>query len=219
MRIRGKARTASYLERGAQLLDLQPEPLDFSALKHFNEFHLEVGTGRGAFLRQLAALHPETFFVGIERFIPIVARAAALAAGNEVRNVHFYKMNVNQALTVLPTHIFAKIYLNFSDPWPKRKQEKHRLTHPQFLALYQELLAPGGWLELKTDNEAFFKWSLESLQQANWRLFAIDHNVPDLPPPGAETEGRYIQTEYETRFRSLQQPIFAFYAQPPEMTV
>lgn len=215
MRIRGNDKISSYLERSGALLELTPTSFDPSLAEEYAETRLEIGCGRGAFLAKMATQNPNVLFVGVEKFVPIIARAAALCASNDRNNVRFYRMDIGKALDVFPTGSFARIYLNFSDPWPKRRHEKHRLTHPRFLSIYEKLLAPFGVVELKTDNEPFFEWSLDSVGRAGWQLIEVDRSVADIAPQGNEHEGRFAQTEYETRFRGLGQPIFFLSTKPP----
>ena len=215
MRIRGNDKIATYLEKSETLLDLHPKFINFDDVKRYDELRLEIGCGRGAFLSQMAALNPSVYFFGVEKFVPIIARAAALAADKELSNVHFYKMDITNALNAFQSHAFSIIYLNFSDPWPKRRHEKHRLTHARFLAIYEKLLKQTGWLELKTDNEMLFVWSLHSLHRSGWEVVEMNRNLSGEAPLGKENEGRYAKTEYETRFRGLGQPIFFLQAKPP----
>ncbi len=215
MRIRGNDKITAYLEKSEALLDLHPQQADLMGTQRYDDLRLEIGCGRGAFLSQMAEANPNVYFFGVEKFVPIIARAAALAANKELSNVHFYKMDVTSALTIFPEHAFSIIYLNFSDPWPKRRHEKHRLTHARFLAIYKKLLRPEGWVELKTDNEMLFDWSLHSLHHAGWEVLEQDRKLSGEAPIGRENEGRYKKTEYEARFRGLGQPIFFLKAKPP----
>ncbi len=216
MRIRGNDKIADYLEQGAAILHLSPQPIPLELAAQFTERRLEIGCGKGAFLAQISTLHPDVLFVGIDKFVPIVARAAAQAAKRELINVRIYKADISSAPEFLPARYFSVIYLNFSDPWPKRRQEKHRLTHPRLLALYERLLTRGGTLEFKTDNAEFFAWSLRSLEKSGWQMLEVDENVAAEAPPGREVEGKFVQTEYETRFRGLGQAIFYIRAEPPQ---
>ncbi len=215
MRIRGNDKITTYLEKSETLLDLNPQKADLIDAKRYDDLRLEIGCGRGAFLSQMAAMNPTVYFFGVEKFIPIIARAAALAASNELSNVHFYKMDIANALTIFQRRAFSIIYLNFSDPWPKRRHDKHRLTHSRFLAIYEALLRQEGWVELKTDNEDFFEWSIESFRHAGWEFITVDRDLSSAPPLGNEHEGRFAKTEYETRFRRLGQPIYYLQAKPP----
>lgn len=216
LRIRGNHKISSHLERSASLLDMQPQPLEMAILEKFPEIRMEIGCGKGTFLSQIATLHPTVYFIGVEKFVPIIARAAALAVSNELTNVHFYKMDIESALSVFPEHILSYIYLNFSDPWPRRRQGKHRLTHPRFLAIYQQLLDSNGIIELKTDNLAFFEWSIQSLIKTSWIVTDVDRNLAGCAPIDKEGEGQFVHTEYETRFRGLGQPIYFLRAKPPQ---
>ena len=109
------------------------------------------------------------------------------------------------------------IYLNFSDPWPRKKQAKHRLTHPAFLKMYQTILAPGGRIIQKTDNRELFAFSIESFTGSGWKLSNVtyDLHAPETP---SEILGQNIITEYERRFLEEGQPIHRLEAVPPDLS-
>ncbi len=209
MRIRGRDKVPALLEMAAPILvDAEQNmvlPADW--LSGYDRLCLEVGCGRGSFICQMADRAPNTLFVGFEKFLEIIARAASLAASQGLRNARFIRADAAQAELILPLRAFHVIYLNFSDPWPRRRNDIKRLTHPRYLQVYRNLLTAGGWLEFKTDNAAFFDWSIGSFQKAGWNVLAIDQNVFDSAPPGEEMAAKYTQTEYEQRFRAQGTPI------------
>lgn len=209
LRIRGKEKVAHYLEQGAPLLHPRSlGPIPVSRLASHRRILLEIGCGRGAFLLKMAASHPEDLIIGLEKYTPIIARAAAIAASHGISNAVFLESDAAEAPDWIPQGRCDALYLNFSDPWPRRRNETKRLTHARFLAGYERLLAPGGRLEFKTDNADFFEWSIRSFRQAGWRTVDILRALP-ADEDGAEAGvARYVQTEYERRFRSLGQPIY-----------
>jgi tRNA (guanine-N7-)-methyltransferase len=177
--------------------------------------YLEVGCGRGTFLTTCAARQPEAKFIGLDKYTPIVARAASLALERGLTNVRILDLDVERALTVFETGAFDAIFLNFSDPWPRRRNDRKRLTHPRLLTIMAQLLRDGGVLEQKSDNAEFFEWSEEQLRVSGWRITSVTHNLPAKAPEGDETLPRYVQTEYEERFRALGIPIHHLSALPP----
>ena len=158
--------------------------------------HIEVGMGKGRFLMELAALHPDINYVGIEMYDSVLLRA-------------LQKMEeLTEEGRVLP-EIFekgevSKIYLNFSDPWPKARHAKRRLTSREFLARYDEILKPEGRVEFKTDNKDLFLFSLEEVEETKWRL--LEHTF-DLHNDEKMNAGN-VMTEYEEKFSSMGNPIY-----------
>lgn len=215
MRLRHKERVNVWLEQGAQVL-LNPNdtsPLSETLWENYNKLHLEVGCGRGAFLSQLCETQPQTFFLGIDRIPLIAARAAAILAEQQLTNMRVASGDIDDFAKRLPSHCVEVIYLNFSDPWPRRKQASRRLTHSSKLAIYQELLTASGFLEFKTDNALLFNWSITSLNQSNWTIEDVTHALPidvDHHSP------KFLQTDYEQRFRALGLPIHYLRAFPPQ---
>ena len=166
--------------------------------------HIEVGMGKGRFLRDMAALHPEINYIGIERYTSVLLRAVEKAEAAEGENSNF--LFLCQDAAVLP-EIFEpgevdRIYLNFSDPWPKERHAKRRLTSAQFLACYDQILKADGTVEFKTDNQDLFAFSLESAKQAGWEIVGATRDLHR----DAMGEGN-VMTEYEEKFSSLGNPI------------
>ena len=170
--------------------------------------HIEVGMGKGRFLMDLARLHPEINYIGIEMYDSVLLRALQKREELEQEGVvysNLYFMRVDARL--LP-EIFAqgevdKIYLNFSDPWPKARHAKRRLTSREFLARYDQILVPDGKVEFKTDNKGLFEFSLEEVKETKWNLdaFTFDlHHNEDM------VKGN-VMTEYEEKFSSMGNPI------------
>ena len=166
--------------------------------------HIEVGMGKGRFLMDLARLHPEINYIGIEMYDSVLLRALQKREELEQEGVvysNLYFMRVDARL--LP-EIFAqgevdKIYLNFSDPWPKVRHAKRRLTSREFLARYDQILVPDGKVEFKTDNKGLFEFSLEEVKETKWNLdaftFDLHHNE--------EMVRGNVMTEYEEKFSSM----------------
>ena len=168
-----------------------------------NPIRIEVGMGKGRFLRDLAALNPDVNYVGIERYTSVLLRAVERVEQEEPTNFYF----MCEDAAILP-ELFApgevdRIYLNFSDPWPKDRHAKRRLTSRQFFARYDKVLKKEGHLEFKTDNQDLFTFSLEEIPEAGWRL---DASTRDLHHDEVLNEGN-VMTEYEEKFSSMGNPI------------
>ena len=170
-----------------------------------NPIHIEVGMGKGRFLMDMAVLHPEINYVGIEMYDSVLLRAVQKREKleTEIKNLFFIRMDARQLPEVFAEGEVDRIYLNFSDPWPKDRHAKRRLTSRQFFARYDEVLAPEGHLEFKTDNQDLFTFSLEEIPEAGWHL---DASTRDLHHDPVLNEGN-IMTEYEEKFSSLGNPI------------
>jgi tRNA (guanine-N7-)-methyltransferase len=214
VRLRHKYRLPIWTEQGAaHLLDTHSTtPVNPELWEAYDALDVEIGCGRGAFLQQMATLHPRTFFIGIDRIPLIAARAAAMVAEYQLPNVRIASGDIQDFAPRLGHHFVQTLYLNFSDPWPRRRQAIRRLTHASKLSVYADLLTLEGCLEFKTDNAALFEWSLASFTQAGWTLMDVTHQVlADESQPYA----KYIQTDYEKRFRALGTPICYLRAMPP----
>lgn len=166
--------------------------------------HLEIGMGKGRFLTDLAALHPDVNYIGVERYTSVLLRAVQKMDSLQLPNVHFLCEDAAQLPELFAKNEVARIYLNFSDPWPKDRHARRRLTSREFLARYEAFLAENGQLEFKSDNQELFAFSLEELEASpRWR---IDASTRDLHHDPALCAGN-IMTEYEEKFSSLGHPI------------
>ncbi len=167
---------------------------------------LEIGCGKGKFLITLADLNPERNFVGIEQFDSVLMRALQRLDAREeaLPNLRFLRMNAERIDAMFAPGEVARIYLNFSDPWPKERHAKRRLTSTRYLARYDRILIPGGTIEFKTDNRDLFRFSLEEAEEAGWRLDACTCDLHYDEEMSADN----IRTEYEERFTKEGKPIF-----------
>lgn len=171
-----------------------------------NPLRIEIGTGKGQFILQMAKLHPEINYVGIERYSSVLLRAVEKFDTEEfkdLQNVRFVCMDARHIEEVFAENEVDRIYLNFSDPWPKARHAKRRLTSTEFLERYEKVLRPDGVLEFKTDNTELFNFSLEQVKEAGWMLtnftYDLHHNE--------EMNKDNIQTEYEEKFAGRGNPI------------
>lgn len=165
--------------------------------------HIEIGMGKGQFIMQLAKEHPDINYIGIERYSSVLLRALQKMEIEPLPNIRFLCMDASIITEVFDEEEVAKIYLNFSDPWPKERHAKRRLTSRQFFERYDKILAGNGVVEFKTDNDDLFAFSMEEVAEAGWTL---DAHTFDLHHDPVLNEGN-VMTEYEEKFSSLGHPI------------
>lgn len=165
--------------------------------------HIEIGMGKGRFIMDMAALHPDINYIGIERYSSVLLRALQKMEQNPLPNIKFICMDAADVAEVFAKDEVDHIYLNFSDPWPKDRHAKRRLTSRQFFARYDLILKKEGHLEFKTDNQDLFTFSLEEVPEAGWKL---DASTRDLHHDAVLNEGN-VMTEYEEKFSSKGNPI------------
>lgn len=168
-----------------------------------NPIHIEVGMGKGQFLMTLAGKNPNINYVGIEKYSSVLLRALQKMEENPLDNLKFIRMDAETITDVFAKDEVARIYLNFSDPWPKDRHAKRRLTSKEFFARYDKILTGDGQVEFKTDNIMLFDFSLEQVELAGWRLNACTR---DLHRNEEMNQGN-IMTEYEERFSGQGNPI------------
>lgn len=167
---------------------------------------VEIGSGKGKFITTQAKLHPEKNFVAIE--IQTTAAGIILRTKLEEKldNLQILRGDAANIAQFFPEHSVETIYLNFSDPWTKKRHEKRRLTYKGFLAGYQKVLQPGGQLKFKTDNSGLFAYSLKSMNNFGMKF---DFVSVDLHHEAAEILANNIETEYEHKFAAKGNPIYA----------
>lgn len=166
--------------------------------------HIEIGMGKGRFLMDLAALNPNINYIGIERYTSVLLRAVQKIEENPLPNVRFLCVDAATLIDIFAPGEVNRIYLNFSDPWPKDRHARRRLTSSEFLSRYDQFLAKDGRLEFKTDNIGLFDFSLEEIQ--NSKTWHLDVHTYDLHQDSTLNIGN-IMTEYEEKFSSKGNPI------------
>ena len=199
-----------YGNRG-QWKALSPKPL-----------YVEIGMGKGRFIMETAKRSPEREFIGVERYESVLYKACEKMAGKPDRNpaslaiaaeeeqsdepftppenLHFLRVDARELPDIFGPGEVDGIYLNFSDPWPKARHSKRRLTSREFLSTYEKFLKDGGILEFKTDNRSLFDFSVEEFQEApHWELIKVTYDLHRDPVMG---QGN-IMTEYEKKFSAL----------------
>ncbi len=168
-----------------------------------NPIHIEIGMGKGQFLMRLAEKNPHINYIGIEKYSSVLLRALQKMEEAPLENICFIRMDAEDLCLAFAQGEVNRIYLNFSDPWPKDRHAKRRLTSRQFFSRYHVILEKDGIVEFKTDNEALFDFSLDEAAAAGWRLDGVTR---DLHHDAGMNEGN-VMTEYEERFSALGNPI------------
>lgn len=164
-----------------------------------NPIRIEIGMGKGKFITTLAQKNPNINYIGIEKFSSVLIRAIEKIEQLELANLKFIRMDAENIEDIFNRKEVDKIYLNFSDPWPKDRHAKRRLTSQQFFSRYNNILKEDGVVEFKTDNNDLFDFSLEQIPLAGWNIVEYTR---DLHHNEKMNQGN-IMTEYEEKFSKL----------------
>lgn len=165
--------------------------------------YVEIGMGKGKFIHTMAKEHPGINYVGIEKYSSVLLRAIQKMEQDELPNLKFLRMDAENVDKVFGPGEVDRIYLNFSDPWPKDRHARRRLPSGEFLARYDRILKPEGRLEFKTDNRKLFDFAVEELEPAGWQAEIVTY---DLHGDEELMEGN-VMTEYEEKFSAMGNPI------------
>lgn len=191
------------------LVILEPEGIKGKWRKRFGNdhpIHVEIGMGKGKFLYEMAGINPGINYIGIEKYSSVLLRALQRMDENPLPNLLFIRMDAENVEAVFEEGEVDRIYLNFSDPWPKERHAKRRLPSREFLKRYNKFLKKEGVLEFKTDNKGLFDFALEELTPAGWEAVKVTF---DLHNDKEMAEGN-IMTEYEEKFSSKGNPIYKY---------
>ena len=164
--------------------------------------YIEIGMGKGKFLHTLAGQNPDINYVGIEKYSSVLLRAIQKSEEEELSNLLFIRMDAEELTEVFGQGEVDRIYLNFSDPWPKDRHAKRRLPSEQFLNRYDVILKRGGRIEFKTDNRALFDFAVEELQKTGFRAEKITYDL--------HGDKGNVMTEYEEKFSAAGNPIYKY---------
>lgn len=203
MRVRKKPWAEQELQENSHVIQNAEEKKGHWAEYFGNEnpIHVEIGCGKGGFLTKNAAAYPDVNFVGIERQMTVVA-VAARRAGEEAPNLAFVWSDAKKLSDFFEVGEFQRLYLNFCDPWPKKRTYKRRLTYREFLRDYREAMGPQAEIFFKTDNRGLFEFSLNEFCAEDWKLSNISLDLHN-----SDFEGN-IMTEYEEKFSAQGMPIY-----------
>lgn len=174
-----------------------------------NPIYIEVGMGKGKFITTNAQQNPDINYIGIEKYSSVLIRAIEKQEQLELPNLFFLREDAERLEEFFDEEEIARVYLNFSDPWPKDRHAKRRLTSVQFLKRYKAILAKDAHVEFKTDNRPLFDFSLEQVSEAGWQLVMHTFDLHN----SEFVEGN-IMTEYEERFSGMGNPICKLIAKP-----
>lgn len=204
MRVRKKAWADQELETNSHVTK-EPAMQKGKWSEYFQNHHpiyVEIGCGKGGFITKNAVAYPDINFIGIERQTSVIA-VAARKVGEELPNLALICHDASKLSDLFEVGEIKRLYLNFSDPWPKKRYAKRRLTHRGFLQSYRQVFGERGEIFFKTDNKDLFEFSLNEFCADNWKLSHICfdlHNSEDMQ--------QNIMTEYEQKFSQLGMPIY-----------
>ena len=191
------------MERASSVLETAPAELRGRWLERypgFEKLYVELGCGKGSFTCETAMRMPDTLIVAIERVEDALVMAMEKVCAAQLNNVRFISMDASALGEVFAEGEADRIYINFCDPWPKKKQYKRRLTAPSFLESYKKILKSGGEIHFKTDNVPLFDWSAATIAEAGYAVSELTHDLHANGPVG-------VMTDYEKKFYAEGKPI------------
>ena len=194
--MRKKPNLGPRMERCAEVLIDDPAALRGRWLEEFpghGGLLLELGCGKGRFTVGTAESNPDMLLVAVERVADAMVVGMERACEAGIKNVRFIDGDVRKLAGMFDRGEVSRIYINFCDPWPRNRDAKRRLTSPDFLALYREVLRPGGEIHFKTDNVPLFNYSLRSFEKSGWELSEVTRDLHEHGPVG-------VMTDYEAKF-------------------
>ncbi len=203
MRMRKKPNLIPRMEKCAHVQIMEPEQLRGqwkSTFSGFNQLHVELGCGKGRFTANTAKENPDVCLVAIEKVPDAMVVAMERVCDMELNNVRFMDRDVVKLPEIFEKGEVDRVYINFCDPWPKSRDAKYRLTAPDFLRKYADILPIGGQIHFKTDNTPLFTWSLEQFEAEGWQLSEVTNNLHENGPVG-------VMTDYEAKFHAEGMPI------------
>ena len=207
MRLKKIPRAGEYIAQHSDLAVISGENLKGNWQSMFEKsqpIHIEIGMGKGGFINEMARRYPDVNFIGIELYDSVLLRSLEKLVENPLPNLRLLHADAANLKDVFDKGEIFKVYLNFSDPWPKKRHSKRRLTHEGFLDIYQEILVNEGHLQLKTDNQSLFEFSLESFNHFKMKFLDVSVDVHANPQRYPDN----VMTEYEKKFHELGQPIY-----------
>lgn len=212
MRARYKPWAAELIEAHPEIVIPEPATLKGKWQEEFgnsNPLHIEAGSGKGRFITGMALANPDINYIGIELFDSVIVTAlqTVLDEDGGIPNLRLLRVNAQEMESFFEKNEVDRMYLNFSDPWPKTRHAKRRLTHESFLKLYETVLPKNGEIHFKTDNRGLFEYSLTSISEYGMLLKDVSLDLHANEPEWN------IMTEYEEKFMKKGQPIYRMEAQ------
>ena len=205
MRMRNLPWAKDYLnEHDIVIKDAEQKAGSWKQFLNCDVLHVEIGTGKGDYWTKMSSMYPQFGWIGIEKNTSVAALAVKKYDGLENKNSHmaFIQEDAADISKWFGEKEIDVIHLNFSDPWPKKRAHKKRLSSDSFIKMYDQVLADDGEIQMKTDNEQLFEFSILAFQNAGWKLIDFTVNYR------RDQHDEDAITEYETRFMNLRQPIF-----------
>lgn len=199
MRQRKRKWAQPYLDANEKYV-IKDFPVTESLFFDQKPIHMEIGTGKGDFIVEMAKKNPNVNFIGLEMQSSVIALAVQKAENEGLENIKFLVMDARLLSERFTGIRFERIYLNFSDPWPKARHEKRRLTSPKFLLTYKTFLKGDGEIWFKTDNKDLYEYSYITFGENHWNIVENDKNY--------QLKDEDAMSEYEKKFRALSQPIY-----------
>ena len=199
MRMRPKKNREKRMEKVNRLFAITDENgvVDIDAsFENEGELYLEIGCGKGSFICGLSDQYPEKRLLAVELVQDVLMMAMEKADRENKKNICFLNANAENIADILPEGSVSRLYLNFSDPWPKKRNAKRRLTSPLFLERYKKILAPKGKIFFKTDNKGLFDYSLESFVENGFKVSEVCFDLHSDEVFSVDN----IKTEYEINF-------------------
>ena len=215
MRVRNRKGAAEHLESNAHVVVENPADFKGRWAERFGNdhpIHIEVGCGKGGFITGMAAQNPEINYIAIDMQLSVLSHALDKALEANLPNVQMMLVDGAALTEYFEDAEVSRVYLNFSDPWPKTRHEKRRLTYKSFLETYEQILPPEGQVHFKTDNRGLFEYSLASMSQYGMILEKVwlDLHADE------EFAKVNVMTEYEATFSSKGQVIYRLEAKFPK---
>ena len=195
MRTKYKAWAKPFIDEHPEVMFEKEQLLSFN-----KPYYLEIGSGKGQFLVDMAKKFPDKFFVGVERNVTCAGFTAKKLVEEEIQNAKLMFINAEMLMGEIKDNSIEAIFLNFSDPWPKKRHHKRRLTAESFLENYYRVLKRGGRLIIKTDNVDLFEFTCENISNSKFKLIFKTDNYMDY-------DEFDTMTEYEKSFRDEGVPI------------
>jgi len=200
-------KVADLSDKNMKTAALTPEYLPFNTIfGNNNPIYLEIGCGKGKFVCETAKLNPQINFIACEKISNVLIEALERVTAEKIPNVYFLNCAAEVLQKYLPESSVGRIYLNFSNPLPKEGYKKQRLTHPRFLRIYKSILKDGGDIIQKTDDEAFFGFSLQNFKDEGFKIISVCKDLSANPVEGD------VETEHERLFKQMGRKIFRIHA-------